>query len=160
MKAAAGDRREGTMDTIEHNVAVLKRLREMLARQRQKLGDYLQLLECEGDSIERGDTERLLAQVGMEKSLIADLFTLKKVIEPLEGLYQAAYPAGSEESVPKLQNLLEDMGTEIIVRNARNRQRLRERMEELRAEIAGLRAWPKAASPFAPVSPNLIDITT
>ena len=148
------------METIEHNVAVLKRMREMLARQREKLGEYLRLLECEEDSIAKGDTERLLAQVGIEKSLIADVFTLRKVIAPLESLYRAAYPAGSETSVPRLQTLLEEMGAEIIVRNARNRQRLQQRMNELKGEIAGLRPWPKTSSPFAEVAPKLIDITT
>ncbi len=148
------------METIEHNVAVLKKLREMLARQREKLGEYLRLLECQGESIERGDSERLLAQVGMEKSLIADIFTLKKVITPLESLYQAAYPPGSEATVPPLQELLDQMGTELISRNAKNRQRLRERMEDLKGEISGLRSWPKTASPYTSAAPKLIDITT
>jgi len=146
--------------TIEGNVAVLKKLREMLSRQREKLEDYLHLLECQGDSIQEGDTQKLLAQVGLEKSLIADIFTLKKVIDPLESLYQACYPAGTESSVPQLQDVLETMGTEIMVRNARNRERLRERMEEIRNEITSLRAWPRESSRFSPAAPSLIDITT
>jgi hypothetical protein len=146
--------------TIERNVAVLKKLRDMLARQREKFGAYLRLLECEGQSIEQGDTEKLLAQVEMEKSLIADIFTLRKVIAPLEAIYQSSYPVGSDATVPKLNATLDAMGTEIISRNARNRQRLRERMEELRTEISSLRAWPRAASPFAAATPGLVDITT
>jgi len=152
---------EAHPQSIEHNVAVLKKLRDMLARQREKFGAYLQLLECEGQSIELGDTEKLLAQVEMEKSLIADIFTLRKVIAPLEAIYQSAYPAGTESTVPRLNSTLDAMGTEIISRNAKNRQRLRERMEELRLEITSLRAWPRAASSFAAAAaPGLIDITT
>jgi len=146
-------------NTVEGNVAVLRKLRDMLARQREKFGAYLRLLECEGDSIEKGDTEKLLSQVEMEKSLIADIFTLRKVIAPLEAIYQSSYPAGAETTVPRLNATLDAMGTEIIARNAKNRQRLRERMEELRSEIASLRAWPKA-SPYAAAAPGLIDITT
>ena len=146
--------------TIEGNVAVLRKLRDMLSRQREKFGAYLRLLECEGDSIEQGDAEKLLSQVEMEKSLIADIFTLRKVIAPLEAIYQSSYPAGSEATVPRLNAMLDAMGTEIIARNAKNRQRLRERMEDLRTEIASLRAWPKAASPYAATAPGLIDITT
>jgi hypothetical protein len=145
--------------TIQGNAAVLRRLREMLARQREKLGTYLRLLECEGDSIEQGDAEKLLSQVEMEKSLIADIFTLRKVIEPLQAIYHSAYPSGSEGSVPRLNATLEAMGTEIIARNAKNRQRLRERMEELRTEIATLRKWPRT-SPWAAAAPGLVDITT
>jgi hypothetical protein len=148
------------MDRIEQNVAVLRRLREMLARQREKLSAYLRLLECEGESIEAGDSERLLAQVEMEQSIIAEIFSLKKVIVPLEALYQAAYPEGSESTIPRLKATLETMGSEILMHNGRNRQRLRERMEDMRREIASLRTWPRAASPFAGVAPGLIDITT
>ncbi len=148
------------MDRIEQNVAVLKRLREMLARQREKFGSYLRLLECEGDSIEMGDSEKLLAQVELEQSIIAEIFSLKKVIAPLEVLYHAAYPNGSEASIPRLKSTLETMGSEIFAHNTRNRQRLRERMEDMRREITSLRAWPRTASPFAEVTPGLIDITT
>ena len=148
------------MDNIERNVAVLKRLRDMLTRQREKFGSYLRLLECEGEAIEKGDSEKLLALVEMEQSIIAEVFTLKKVIAPLESLYEASYPAGTEATIPRLKSVLETLGAEILAHNGRNRQKLRERMEEMRREITSLRAWPKAASPYAEVTPGLIDITT
>jgi hypothetical protein len=151
---------DANTQAIENNVAVLKRLRDMLSRQREKFGAYLRLLECEGQSIEQGDAEKLLAQVEMEKSLIADIFTLRKVIAPLEAIYQSSYPAGAEATVPRLNATLDAMGTEIISRNAKNRQRLRERMEELRLEITSLRAWPKASPFAAAAAPSLIDIHT
>ena len=148
------------MDTIEQNVAVLKKLRAMLTRQREKFDAYLRLLECEGEAIEKGDSEKLLTQVEMERSIIAEIFTLKRVIAPLESLYQAGYPAGTEATIPRLKSVLETMGAEILAHNGRNRQRLRERMEDMRREISSLRAWPKTAPQFSEVTPGLIDITT
>jgi flagellar biosynthesis/type III secretory pathway chaperone len=148
------------MDRIAQNVAVLTRLRDMLARQREKFASYLRLLECEEESIRKGDSEKLLSQVEMEQSIIAEIFTLKKVIAPLEVLYQAHYPAGTETTIPRLKSALEQMGVEILAHNGRNRQMLKERMDDMRREIASLRSWPKAASPFAEVTPGLIDITT
>jgi hypothetical protein len=143
----------------ENKVAVLKRLREMLLRQKEKFQAYLGLLEQEEKSITGGDTEKLLAQVELEKTIIAEIFTLKRVITPLEALYTAAYPL-SESTVPRLKEALEDMGQQVVARNSRNRALLKERMEELRREITTLRAWPRAASPFAEVHPSLVDITT
>jgi hypothetical protein len=148
------------MNTIEQNVAVLKRLRDMLTRQREKFGTYLRLLECDGEAIAAGDSEKLLAQVEMEQAIIAEIFALKKVIAPLESLYQAGYPAGTETTVPRLKSALETMGAEILDHNRRNRQKLKERMEEMRREITSLRSWPKTGSPYAEVAPGLIDITT
>jgi hypothetical protein len=147
------------MSANEQKVAVLKRLREMLLRQKERFQAYLGLLEQEEKSILGGDTERLLAQVELEQTIIAEIFTLKKVITPLESLYHAAYP-GAESTVPRLQAALEDVGRQVVQRNGRNRMLLKERMEELRREISTLRAWPKGASPFAEVAPSLVDITT
>jgi hypothetical protein len=146
------------MSETEQKVAILKRLREMLVRQRGRFQAYLDLLEQEATSIARGDAESLLAQVEMEQTIIAEIFALKKVIAPLEVLYQAAYP-GTEDSVPRLKAVLDSMGSEIAAHNGRNRQLLRERMEDLRSEIRSLRTWPKTAY-ASPSDPRLIDITT
>jgi lipoate synthase len=147
------------MSQNEQNVAILKRLREMLVRQREKFDAYLRLLERQKDAIAEGDTGKLLAQVEMEREIIAEVKSLRKVIAPLETLYQAAYP-GTENTVPRLKATLETMSRAIAAHNARNRQMLRDRMEELRHEITALRAWPRTGPQFADVSPNLIDITT
>jgi hypothetical protein len=145
--------------TTDQKVALLKRLREMLHRQREKFQGYLALLEQEESSINSGDAEGLLAQVEMEKSIIADIFSLKKVIEPLESLYQAAYPQ-TEQTVPRLKATLEKMSEQVIAHNAKNRALLRARMDDLRLEIASLRAWPRSSSSFSQATPGLIDITT
>ena len=147
------------MNQTDQKIAVLKRLREMLLRQKEKLQNYLSLLEQEEGSIVHGETEKLLLQVEMEQAIIADIFTLKRVIAPLETLYRAAYP-GTESTVPALKDALEDMGRQVMARNSNNRELLRERMDELRREITSLRAWPKAGSPFAEGVPSLVDITT
>jgi hypothetical protein len=147
------------MSLNEQNVAVLRRLREMLSRQRDALGAYLDLLEHEKDSIERNDTTLLLSQVEMERSVIENLESLRKVIAPLEDLYRQAYPA-AEQTVPRLQSSLDAMQREVVARNERNRQLLRDRMEELRHEITSLRGWPREGSPYAEVEPTLVDITT
>ena len=143
----------------EQKVALLKRLREMLQRQREKFQGYLVLLEQEESSIAKGDADTLLTQVEMEKSIIADIFALKKVIEPLETLYQAAYPR-TEQTVPRLKATLEKMSEQVIAHNEKNRALLRARMDDLRLEIASLRAWPRVSSGFAQPTPGLVDITT
>ncbi len=145
------------MQDTQDKVAILRKLREMLARQRGRFQAYLDLLERQEQSINRGDAEGLLAQVEMEQTIIAEIFALKKVITPLDALYQAAYP-GTEHTVPKLRAVLDSMGSEIAAHNGRNRQLLKEKMDDLRTEIRSLRTWPKAA--FDAASPRLIDIST
>ena len=148
-----------TAELKERRISILRRLREMLLRQRDKFQAYLDLLEQEGDSIASGDVDKLQAQLELEKNVIVEIRTLKTVIDPLEDLYHAAYPE-SEDSVPALKAVLEKMGIRMKERNARNRAALNAKMEELRREISGLRAWPNGKSQFAEVTPNLVDVTT
>jgi hypothetical protein len=147
------------MDQTSQKIAILKRLREMLQRQREKFQAYLTLLEQQESSIRNDEPEKLLAQAEMEQSIIAEIFTLKKVIEPLETLYQAAYPL-TESTVPRLKATLETMAQQVFAHNASNRHLLKTRMNDLRQEISSLRSWPKSVSPFAEVVPSLVDITT
>ena len=148
------------MDTTERNAAVLVRLREMLVRQRRKFASYLDVLESEEEAIREGDAERLVACVALEKCVIADIYTLKKVIDPLEDLYQAAWP-DREPAVTELKATLERMSAKVIEKNAANRALLRQKMDEMRQEIASLRRWPRPQSAFAAAAaPSLVDIMT
>jgi flagellar biosynthesis/type III secretory pathway chaperone len=148
-----------TVTDTANRRSILKRLREMLLRQRETFQSYLDLLEQEHLSIAEGDVERLQSQVELERSVIAELRNLGKVIRPLEDLYQLAYPE-REDTVPALKAVLEKMGGEVKERNARNKAALKEKMDELRREITELRAWPRTSSPYAEVAPSLVDITT
>ena len=147
------------MSESDRNAAIVRRLRDMLTRQRERFQSYLAILEQEERDIQSGDAEKLLTHVELEQSVIADIFTLRKVIAPLQELYQAAYPE-PEQTIPPLSRTLEKMGTQVIERNARNKALLKRSMEELRQEIGSLRAWPRDGSPFAEVVPSLVDITT
>ncbi len=77
---------------IEQRVAILRRLRETLATQREKFSNYLALLEKEQEIIQTGTLDKLESQVEVEQSIIGEIFTLQKVIRPLDELYRKAYP--------------------------------------------------------------------
>jgi hypothetical protein len=148
------------VDTGKQNEAVVKRLREMLLRQREKFRLYLLLLEREEISIREGDAEKLRAQAELESSIIAEIHSLRKVISPLEDLHHAAYPGGTG-AVPDLQVSLDRLKEQVMARNLRNRALLKERMEDLRLEISGLRSRPRIGAVFAAAAePRLVDITT
>jgi hypothetical protein len=147
------------MDAAERNAAVLVRLRGMLVRQRERFASYLSVLEREEEAIREGDADRLAACVELEGSVIADIFTLKKVIDPLHELYRAAWPE-REPTVTELRATLERMNAEVIEKNAANRALLRRKMDEMRQEIASLRRWPRPPSSFAAATPSLVDIMT
>jgi hypothetical protein len=151
-------------EELARRVAVLKRFRELLLAQRERFRSYLEVLDKQKDVIEQGSTEDLIAHVEMEEKIVADIFSIQKVIDPLEDLYRAAYAENSGPvpgEIPNLKAALEGLKNEAVVRTGRNKELLSKRMTEIRSEIKGLRANPYAgrSSIYAETSaPSMIDI--
>lgn len=144
MAAGTDGGRELPREEVERRVAILKRFRELLSGQRDRFREYLEVLDRQKDVIEAGDAESLVAHVEVEERLVADILAIQKVAEPMEALYRSAFP-DREEEVPRLKSALEDLKAEAVARSERNRKLLSARMEEVRAEVRGLRNNPFAA---------------
>ncbi|MDR2019428.1 MAG: flagellar protein FlgN [Treponema sp.] len=148
-------------DEVVRRVAVLKRFRELLTQQRNRFQAYLEVLDKQRDIIEKGSAEALISHVEMEEKIVADIFSIQKVIDPLEDMYRAAYPEKDAGDVPSLKAALEELKTEAVVRSGRNRELLSKRMAEIRSEIKALRGNPYAARPSiyaSSGSASLIDL--
>jgi hypothetical protein len=147
-------------EELAQRVAVLRRFRTLLAQQRDRFRSYLEVLDKQKDIIEKGDPDELIAHVEMEEKIVADIFSIQKVIDPLEDMYRAALsgfepprpsrqdpraePRESDE-VQSLKSALEGLKNEAVLRSTRNKEMLSKRMAELRTEIKSLRNNPYAA---------------
>ncbi|MCL2128193.1 MAG: flagellar biosynthesis protein FlgN [Treponema sp.] len=156
---------------LGRRVAVLKRFRELLIRQRERFSNYLEVLEKQQNVIASGSAEDLLSHVEMEEGIVADIFTLQKVIDPLEAMYRAISPGAPGSStpgsgipgddVPALKAALEGLKNQAVARSGRNRELLSARMAEIRGEITALRNNPFAQGARRSLyqnSPSLVDI--
>jgi hypothetical protein len=140
---------------LAQRVAILKRFKTLLTQQRDRFHNYLELLEKQQSVIESGSAEDLLNYVEIEEKIVADIFSIQKVIDPLEEMYYSVIsgqspqqaPARSETSneVPGLKASLEKLQSEAIIRSTKNKELLSKRMLELRSEIKTLRNNPYAA---------------
>ena len=152
-------------EEIQQRVSILKRFRELLSQQRDRFRHYLDALDKQKNVIEKGNAEDLLVHVELEENIVADIFAIQKVIDPLEEMYQArcsnqAAGIDQDQEVPSLRKALEELRSEAIVRSARNRDLLSKRMAQLRQEMKVLRSNPYAIhrSPYSQESPVLVDI--
>jgi hypothetical protein len=136
-------------EELAQRVAIVRRFRDLLGQQRDRFRSYLSVLDKQRDIIESGDAGELLAQVELEEQIVADIFSIQKVIDPLENMYHALVVNGassvSRDEVPNLKASLDELKDEAVVRSSRNRELLSKRMVALRAEITGLRNNPFAA---------------
>jgi hypothetical protein len=148
-------------EEVVRRVAVLKRFRELLTQQRNRFQAYLEVLDKQKDVIEKGNAEALISHVELEEKIVADIFSIQKVIDPLEDMYHAAYPEREAADVPGLKAALDELKAEAVVRSERNKDLLSRRMAEIRSEIKALRGNPYAARPSvfaAGGSASLIDL--
>ena len=117
--------------------AVQKRLGELLKQQRELLQSYLVALVNQQNSIMSAKTDDLLAYVELEEQIVSDIFSIQKVIDPLEDMYKKL--ASPPDDIPSLKLVSEELKRQIIAQSSRNRELLSARMAEIRNEIEILR---------------------
>jgi len=144
------DSAEITSAELAQRVAVLKRFKILLSQQRDRFRSYLDLLDKQQDVIESGSAEDLLTYVEIEEKIVADIFSIQKVIDPLEEMYYSVITGHSssepsQDEVPSLKASLEKLKGEAVMRSTKNKEMLSKRMLELRQEIKALRNNPYAS---------------
>lgn len=150
-----------TNKEIEERVKLLKKLRDSLLNQRTKFQQYLEVLEHQEQDILENDIDKLQHHSELEKAIVHEIFTFQKVVDPLEEMYRAAYPA-QEPEIPKLRTTLEKMKVQVIERSRQNQDLLRRKMEEIRGEIQGIKKMRKSRPIYggSTNTSSMIDITT
>jgi len=150
---------------LERRVAVVKRFRELLLRQRDRFRNYLVVLDKQQISIKSAGADDILAHVELEEQIVADIFSIQKVIDPLEVMYNAAFSAEQcpNDDITSIIAVLEDLKQEAIARSSCNRELLSARMTEIRSEINAMKNNPFASGARRPVYHNyntasLVDI--
>ncbi|MDR2444674.1 MAG: flagellar protein FlgN [Spirochaetaceae bacterium] len=130
---------------IRNRVSVLKRFKELLIEQRQRLHSYIGILDRQKDVIEKGSTEDLLAHVELEEKVVAGIISLQKSIEPMRSVYELAVSDGDTGSgIPELNLTLEKLKNEAARRAENNKALLQKRMVLVRNELKNLRSNPYA----------------
>ncbi|MCL2007143.1 MAG: flagellar biosynthesis protein FlgN [Treponema sp.] len=142
---------------LQQRVAVIKRFRELLRAQRDRFQVYLNTLDRQKDIIENGNADDLIRHVEMEEKIVEDIFSIQKVIDPLELMYNSTK---KDDEVSNLKDVLEGLKSEAITRSARNRDMLAKRMVEIRSEIKSLKtnAYTRRNFDSGP-KPTVVDIS-
>jgi len=146
---------------LAQRVAVIKRFKTLLTQQRDRFRSYLDLLDKQQGVIESGSAEDLLTYVEIEERIVSDIFSIQKVIDPLEEMYYSisagstikgpmgtenpASSADNRDEVPSLKTSLEKLKSEAVIRSTKNKELLSKRILELRSEIKALRNNPYGA---------------
>ncbi|MGP1577504.1 MAG: flagellar biosynthesis protein FlgN [Treponema sp.] len=128
-----------TESEIAERVAVLKRFRTLLEQQRLKFREYLTVLEKQETSITEAKVEALAQHAELGEAIVAEIFTIQKVLDPLEYLYANVCEPTAADDIPDLKNDLAVLQEQVIAQNKKNREFLSTQMTGLRQQIASLK---------------------
>jgi hypothetical protein len=148
-------------EEINQRVGILHKLRDHLLEQRNRFYKYLDLLEHEEKDILQGNVEKLQFHAAMEKDLANEIVSFQRVINPLNDMYKINSPDENLE-IPRLQESLEHIRSEVVERSGRNQELLQTRMAEIKNEIKSVRKSNRPKSIYDDYAnrPSMIDITT
>lgn len=153
-----------SQEELNERVDILRRFKAALLAQRERFRRYLDVLE--NDAPSDGTTlDDLEFHVEMERSIVHEISTFEKTIEPLEHLYRAHDPEGAKQ-IPALRTALQRTREEVVRRTSSNQELLRAQIESLREEISELKIVrsrtiriPDAARPAEQTARQLVDVT-
>ena len=128
-----------TQEELNERIALLKKFRLLLEKQREKFREYLTVLEKQETSIESENSEKLLAHTELEQQVVSNIMNLQKVIVPMSELYKERGAHLEEESVVAIQKDLDDLQQKVLEQNAKNRELLKAHIVQIRSQISSLK---------------------
>lgn len=116
-----------------------KRIRSNLLEQKEKLEDYLKILDAEKEDILQKDADKLLNHISIEKEVINELSQLKVILEPLEVMYRSS-PYKKDESLNGLKNCIEKLSKNVQEKAEVNTDHLSVALDNLKKNMKTIRS--------------------
>ena len=129
---------ELSQNEIDERVAVLKRFKTLLERQRDKFREYLSVLEKQQTSITEENTDALIAHTELEQQVVSNIAGLQKVIVPMAEMYSSIRCSAPENETRALESIQQDLDrlqSQILAQNEKNRSLLRIHIADIQKQM-------------------------
>lgn len=116
-----------------------KRIRANLVEQKEKLEDYLKLLDQQEIDINTKNADNLLSHARVEKDVVKELSQLKIILEPLEKMYRnSAYQ--KDEDLQGLKDSIDRLSKNVQEKAETNADNLTSTLCDLQKQIKQVRS--------------------
>ena len=139
---------------MQHDI-LAKKIRENLVAQKQRLTDYLKVLDHESVDISEKDADKLQAHVKLESNIVSELNAFKKVLDPLEVMYQQTVD-NNDDSLDDLRAGIMSITRKVQEKSDENKKMLDSVLAEMQSQINTL---PKRNTSYNKVDSRFIDIS-
>jgi len=140
---------------LQHDI-LAKKIRENLVAQKQRLTTYLNVLEHESNDIAEKDADKLQAHVKLESNIVSELNAFKKVLDPLEVMYQQT--ADKDNSLDELRAGIMSITAKVQEKSDENKKMLDSVLADMQNKIDTL---PKRnlSKSYSNIDSRFIDIS-
>ena len=139
---------------MQHDI-LAKKIRENLVAQKQRLTNYLKVLDHESADISEKDADKLQAHVKLESNIVSELNAFKKVLDPLEVMYQQTVD-NNDDSLDDLRAGIMSITRKVQEKSDENKKMLDSVLAEMQSQINTL---PKRNTLYNKVDSRFIDIS-
>ena len=116
-----------------------KRIRANLVEQKEKLEDYLKLLDQQEIDINTRNADKLLSHAKVEKDVVKELSQLKIILEPLEKMYRNS-DYKKDEALQGLKESIERLSENVQKKAVSNADNLTSTLDEIQKQIKQVRS--------------------
>jgi len=135
-----------------------KRIRENLLSQKEKLQNYLAILEMEESDIKSQDADRLIRHIEAEKNIIDELNSFKKILDPLEVIYSNS-PYKKDSAIAELKNGIKKLSTQVAIKSEKNKEILDTVIKGVKLNLKNKQKLNVGVNSYKRVESHYIDIS-
>lgn len=137
---------------------IARQIRTNLMKQREKLRDYLKVLEFQKEDIVEEDADKLIEHIRLESEVIDELNSLKKIMTPLEEMYMAS-PYKKETDLFTLKDTIQNLSQRVTGISDDNKKLLDDIIEKQKLKLKNVsRRKGFTNTVYATSQPNLLDV--
>lgn len=134
-----------------------KKIRKNLLMQKEKLEGYLDILENEETDLKQEDPDKLIEHINLEKDIINELNSFKKILIPLEKIYYNL-PFKKDLEIFNLKSSIDNLSKQVVNKTNKNKEILDTVLVKIKADIQGIAKKKTKRNTYEFVDTRLVDI--
>ena len=135
---------------------IAKKIRKILLSQKLRLEEYLELVKKEDENLLKEDPDKLIAHIDLERQVVDELDSLKKIAKPLEIMYLNSSNKKNTELV-NIKNRIGSLSDKITTKSINNREKLETILVRVKADLKEF-SKPKTSKTYDNIDSNIVDI--
>lgn len=136
---------------------IAKKIRSCLLAQREKLEEYMVILDKEQEDLLVKNPDKLIAHIEIEKNILSELEALKKIVNPLETMYFNS-PYKKDMSLVDMRQHITLLSDQINEKANKNKEKLETIIVKVKADLKNISKTGITKTAYKAPESTLVDV--